>query len=224
MPLNESDVNAKGRDITKAASSPNSTPTVLALLADLRNGVEASESLLRKTKIGLIIGRLRQHSDKTVQRQAHELIQKWKADVGGKRSSGASTPKPGANGDASPAPAANRASTPSSKGKAKLVVPKEKRNAKEDGVKWQLTGNATRDACLKLMYDGLAFMSEEGKPLLDDSCYGIYFWLLTLPLNSLWGHYSSRTYRRTCSIWEISARDFRSISQQDAFSLSKFKE
>jgi len=161
MPLSEREVEAKGRDLQKAAASPNSTATVLSILGDLRKGVEATESLLRKTKMGLIVGRLRQHSDKTVQRQASELVGKWKTDVGSKRNSGASTPKPVANGG-SPAPSGNGAAA-SAKGKARLVVPKEKRNAKEDGIKWQLTGNQTRDNCLKLMYDGLAFMSEEGR-------------------------------------------------------------
>jgi transcription elongation factor S-II len=40
-------------------------------------------------------------------------------------------------------------------------VDPEKRNTKADGVDHQVTGNAVRDGCVKLMYDGIAFMSTE---------------------------------------------------------------
>ena len=44
-----------------------------------------------------------------------------------------------------------------------LKVDPEKRNSKADEVETAVTGNQTRDGCVKLMYDGLAFMSEESR-------------------------------------------------------------
>ena len=43
-----------------------------------------------------------------------------------------------------------------------LTVDPAKRNSVTDNISTAVTGNQTRDACVKLMYDGLAFMSEEG--------------------------------------------------------------
>ena len=48
--------------------------------------------------------------------------------------------------------------------KVKLSVPKEKRTHKTDNVKWKVTKSDTRNNAVRLMYDGLAYMSEEGEP------------------------------------------------------------
>ena len=160
MAMDTKEVELKGRAIAKAVNGGDPSSTVLALLDDLRRGVQASEDLLRSTKIGVTVNRLKTHKDPAVARQAVELVSKWRADIkktGG--TSGASTPKPAANGASSPAPspvAANKA-------KQKHTVPPEKRNAKADKVDTNLTNSAVRNSCLKLMYDGLAFMSEECK-------------------------------------------------------------
>ncbi|KAF2674208.1 transcription elongation factor [Microthyrium microscopicum] len=178
MALTNREVEQKGRDLAKASTATDANERITSLLADLRKGVVASEELLRSTKIGIVVNKFKSHSDKAIARQAQELVGKWRVDVRGRTASGpqsgtasgASTPRPGGlgvgahlNGSVSPAA---RMSSPAAgvvvaKGKSKSSAPKEKRNAKEDGVKWQLTDNATRDSCLKLMYDGLAFMSEE---------------------------------------------------------------
>jgi transcription elongation factor S-II len=158
--MDSKEVELKGKAITKAFAGGDSSSTVLGLLDDLRKGVQASEELLRSTKIGVIVNRLRQHKDPNVTKQAAELVSKWRMDV--KKSvvtagSGSSTPKVN-NGLSSPAPSPAPAKA---KAKAKHTVPPEKRNAKVDKVDTKVTGSATRDNCLRLMYDGLAFMSED---------------------------------------------------------------
>ncbi|KAF2099312.1 transcription elongation factor S-II family protein [Rhizodiscina lignyota] len=146
----------KGKDITKAFAGGDKPDSLLALLDDLRKGVKASEEILRSTKIGITVNRLRAHKDPNVSRQAAELVAKWRTDVkNASGGSGSSTPKV-QNGLSSPAP-----SPAPPKPKAKHSVPPEKRNAKADKVDINVTGNPTRDNCLKLMYDGLAFMSED---------------------------------------------------------------
>jgi transcription elongation factor S-II len=112
--------------------------------------------LLRSTKIGVIVNRLKAHKDPAVAKQAGEVVSKWRMDVKKAGASGASTPRPVANGTSSPAPSP----VPAIKAKSKLLVPPEKRNSREDKVNTALTGNQVRDSCLKLMYDGLAFMTE----------------------------------------------------------------
>jgi transcription elongation factor S-II len=166
MPLDAKAVELKGRELTKAAdSSTADASTILRFLGELRSGVVASEQLLRSTKIGVTVNKLKQHSNAQVKSSAAELVLKWRNDVKRGASgapSGASTPKPAA----ATTSAVKDGVSPKVGGNAAVKrpdVPKEKRNTKTDGVKWQVTGSETRDSCVKLMYDGLAFMSEDGK-------------------------------------------------------------
>jgi transcription elongation factor S-II len=160
MPLEPKQVEQKGRDLSKATDHKD----IIKLLTDLKEGVLASEILLRSTKIGVSVNKLKQHSHPDVKNRATELVSKWRMDIA--RAKGASTPASGANtprmgAKGSPLGAAGGAKE-SVKPKRPDVAP-EKRNAVADGVDWKLTGNTVRDACLKSMYDGLSFMSEEGK-------------------------------------------------------------
>jgi len=159
--MDAKEVELKGKAIMKAYSGGDPASTLSSLLEELRKGVQASEDLLRSTKIGITVNKLRQHKDPSVAKQATDLVGKWRVDVRKTGASGASTPKGAVNGTSSPAPAAS----PAPKAKAKHTVPPEKRNAKADKVNTNVTGNQTRDNCLKLMYDGIAYMSEESKHL-----------------------------------------------------------
>jgi transcription elongation factor S-II len=153
------EVEQRGKAIAKAYAAGDPSSSLLSLLKDLREGVRATEELLRSTRIGVTVNKLRQHKDPTVAKQANELVGKWKSDVR-KNASGSATPKT-ANGIASPAPAATSV-TPTTNAK-KHNVPPENRSHKTDKVDWKVTGNDTRDNCVRLMYDGLAHMSEDRK-------------------------------------------------------------
>ncbi|KAF2459878.1 transcription elongation factor S-II [Lineolata rhizophorae] len=171
MAMNAKAIDEKGKALTKAFTGGEPSSTLLGLLEDLRRGVQASEDLLRSTRIGITVNRVKQHKDPAVARTASELVGKWRTDVrraggtpGGKES-GASTPRPASatttNG-ASPAPSpAPSATSAAAKPKAKHTVPPEQRSAAADKVDTGVTGNAVRDNCLRLMYDGLSHMSEE---------------------------------------------------------------
>jgi transcription elongation factor S-II len=173
MPLDAKAVEQKGKELVKAAGSGGAAaPALLSLLDELRRGVAATEALLRTTRIGVAVNKLRQHKDDSVKRAAAELVGKWRADVSRLRggaaaagSSGASTPKPGGgvNGGAVASP---HSTSPLAKvEKVKLSVPKDKRTHKTDGVQWAVTKSDGRNNCVRLMYDGLAYMSEEGNKL-----------------------------------------------------------
>lgn len=159
------EIEAHGRDLLKAASSGASSPFILETLTKLRDGVNASAELLRSTKIGVTVNNLRKHKDPVVQKQAGDLVGKWRKDVG------KASPAPAKAGskDSPAAAKGSPASTPNGPGtpvktnaRDKSTVPPDQRSAKADKVDTAQTGNAIRDGCLKLMYDGLAFMSEEG--------------------------------------------------------------
>ncbi|KAF1812446.1 transcription elongation factor S-II [Eremomyces bilateralis CBS 781.70] len=154
--MDKKEIELKGKAINKAVAGQDAPSTVIDILSQLRKGVEATEDILRSTKIGVTINRLRQNKDPNVATQASELVSKWKSDIK-KAGSGPSTPKI-SNGTASPAPPP---SSSQPKLKQKHDIAPDKRNSKSDNVSTQVTGNSTRDNCVKLMYDGLAHMSEK---------------------------------------------------------------
>lgn len=163
MAMEAKDIEERGKQIAKAASEGDPPATLLSLLESLK-GWTASEKLLRQTKIGIHVNKLRQNKDPNVARTATSLINKWKSDV--KKPGGGASPAPGkssTNGTSSPAAGGTpkqdvKADT---KAKGKYSGDPEKRNAAVDKVNYNLTDSQTRDACIKLMYDGLAFQSEE---------------------------------------------------------------
>lgn len=152
--MDEKKIHAVGKDVSKASDSNESAAVILPLLNQLKTGVRATEPLLRATKIGAIVNKLRTHKDPTIARQATDLVSKWKRDVRGPGGgAGAKTTASGKMG-------AEKDEAKQENGNSKIAP--ELRNAKSDNVKTQVTGNDTRDNCVKLMYDGLAFMSEDG--------------------------------------------------------------
>lgn len=165
-------LHSTGKQISKAIDSGDSADSILNLLQPLTKWT-ATEDLLRQSKIGVIVSKLRHQKDPKVQEQASRLVNKWKSDVnaGKKKSSGSPAPSSAAakanasangraSGTSSPAPAAPAVKKEAPK---KSTVEASKRNSNVDGISTAVTGNQTRDSCVKLMYDGLAFMSEESK-------------------------------------------------------------
>lgn len=164
-----------GKQIQKAIESGDSGESLLNILQPLTKWT-ATEDLLRQSKIGVIVSKLRQQKDPKVVEQASKLVNKWKADVNAskKKAAGSSSPAPSAaaakanaatngksSGTSSPAPPAVKKEQPK-----KSTVDPAKRNSVTDSISTSVTGNQTRDACVKLMYDGLAFMSEESTYIL----------------------------------------------------------
>lgn len=159
--MDSKDLEDRAKQLAKAATGGDPPATILQMLEGLKAWT-ATEKLLRSTKIGVHVNKLRQNADPAVARQASSLVNKWKTDVKKAPASGsaASSPAP-AKAASSPAPAAQQQN--SSKAKPQHQGDLEKRNTATDKVDWKVTGSQTRDACVKLMYDGLAFMSSDGK-------------------------------------------------------------
>ncbi|KAF2278118.1 transcription elongation factor [Westerdykella ornata] len=167
--MDAKEVLLRGKAISKAVAEDEPASSLLKLLSDLKDGVRPTEELLRGTKIGMIVNRLGKHRDPAVRDLANTMVTKWKeevnrakrkAAVSGTGASGAGTPKPVASAASSSAPPSGTAS-PAPGAKRKHHVDPAKRNDQTDGVKWQVYGIQARDGCIKLMYNGLAFMSED---------------------------------------------------------------
>jgi transcription elongation factor S-II len=157
------EVELRGRAIAKAMSGGEPASSLVKLLNDLKQGMKATEDLLRTTRIGVTVNKLRTHKDPQVAQLANSLVQSWREEVNKeKRKAGNKPAAPkvpnGATATASPASTSQSPAPPKSK---KHSVAPDKRNHKTDNVNWQVTGDMVRDNCVKLMYDGLAHMSEE---------------------------------------------------------------
>ena len=180
--MDAKEIELRGKALTKAFVGGDPPSTLLGILSDLRTRVSATEELLRSTRIGVIVNKVKQHKDPEVARNAGELVSKWRVDVrkAGASSSAASKGSGGdrsvsANGSAG-SPAGNGAGgggggsgENGTKPKTKSSVPPDQRSAKADKVDVNVTGNATRDNCLRLMYDGLALMTEKCRFCLASS-------------------------------------------------------
>lgn len=166
------EVELRGKAINKAIAEKEPGSSLIKLLTDLNTGLKPTEDLLRQTRIGVTINKLRTHSDPSVAGLANQMVSKWREEVSKQKKGGPRPKAPAANGSASPAPPSGTASPAPSK--KKHTVDPAKRTHKTDNVKYQVTGDDARDNCVRLMYDGLAFMSEER------TCPG---WAHSLPID-----------------------------------------
>lgn len=169
-----------GKQIYKASESGDPPSTILALLAPLE-GFHATEDLLRQSKIGVAVTKLRQNKDAQVSEQATRLVNRWKLEVnqGKKKRPAEGSPAPSnkvlngaapngrSSGTSSPVPQ-QAAQIKKESNLRKSTVDPEKRNTNTDAIDYKLTGDATRDACLKLMYDGIVYMSDESPDAVLD--------------------------------------------------------
>lgn len=162
----------RGKAIEKAQAEGDGSSSLINLLTELKDGMRATEDLLRQTRIGVVVNRLRTYKDPAVGKMASDLVLKWRNEVkkagpkpGAAKPAASPAPTPKgtpANGAASPAPppSATASPAPAATKKKHNIKPAE-RTDKTDKVNTNITGDGPRDACIKLMYNGLAFMSEE---------------------------------------------------------------
>ncbi|KAF9005195.1 transcription elongation factor [Cyathus striatus] len=131
----------------QSSSAPTDIVDILNILKSVPN---VNEAILRESKAGLAVGKLRSHSVKEVADSAKELVKKWKGAVEkAKLAQGGGSNKALQNGKAVDKKQASTPITPTS-------ARQEVRTAKSDGVKGGL-GDNTRDKCIELIYDALAF-------------------------------------------------------------------
>ncbi|CRG91320.1 hypothetical protein PISL3812_08368 [Talaromyces islandicus] len=161
--MDAKEIELKTKALTKAATSNEPPANLITILKSLQKGVRPTEDLLRSTRIGIVVNKLKQHKSPDVARLSSEIVSKWRSEVKQKSNGSpnphrSSTPNTGAGSPASVSTPGDRAS--------KSSVPPEKRTWKADGVDIGITSNKIRDSCLGLMYDGLCFMSTEAPKIV----------------------------------------------------------
>ncbi|KAJ3000425.1 hypothetical protein NUW54_g6789 [Trametes sanguinea] len=168
---------AELKPLVKSLNSASTDEEIITILNTLKQQAKITEAILRESKAGLAVGKLRQHASKPVAELAKEIVRKWKTEVerekqaaggGAKGAANGKPPGPKAAKKAASAQSASSAATPTtpvtptaSASGSKL---NETRSAKSDGIKIEYTGDKTRDKCAELIYDALVF--DSGAPEL----------------------------------------------------------
>jgi len=161
--------------LVKALQQASGDKETVDVLTTFKKEARITEALLRESKAGLAVGKLRSHASKDVADLAKELVKKWKGEVDReKQAAGRATPKaPARKGSLTPSTLSVTTPTLASRngsashaaagGSATSVAA---RTARSDGVKIATTGDKTRDKCIELIYDGLAADSDFPNDLL----------------------------------------------------------
>ncbi|KAF8476451.1 transcription elongation factor [Russula ochroleuca] len=147
---------AELKRLVKSLQQASSQQEIVDILQVLKKEAKITEAVLRESKAGLAVGKLRSHAAKDVSELAKEIVRAWKTAVD-KEKHAAGTHSKGAAKPAAPPP--RKASTvsvpPSTAGASNSGA----RTAKNDGVSTSVTGDKTRDKCIEMLYDALALES-----------------------------------------------------------------
>ncbi|KAF8314116.1 transcription factor S-II, central domain-containing protein [Cantharellus anzutake] len=132
-------------------------------MKQLLKDVVATEQLLKETKVGVAVSKLRNHSAKDVADLSKVIVKKWKGEVHVGDKPKTKTPAVAAIKTENPSgtPSPSRQETPSTPVNVPhKVVPGAKpgapRTTKTDGVTIVTLGDKVRDKCLEMVYDALA--------------------------------------------------------------------
>ncbi|KIM44134.1 hypothetical protein M413DRAFT_443179 [Hebeloma cylindrosporum] len=134
----------------KQLQSADTEQDILSLLTVLKQHKHVTEAILRESKIGLAVGKLRMHKAKAVADLAKEIVKQWKTAVEKAKLKGSGH----AAADSDKKPPATPV-TPSG-------ASSSSRSAKTDGFNGS-TGDKTRDRCVQMIYDGLS--CDSGAPV-----------------------------------------------------------
>ncbi|KAK2859893.1 hypothetical protein FQN49_004607 [Arthroderma sp. PD_2] len=156
--MDAKEIELKSKALNKASAAGEPSATIISMLKELQKGIQPTEDLLRSTKIGIVVNRLKQHKTPEVARLSSEIVSKWRAEVNKQKKTASpvssDSPKNTPNGNSTPASAVDDKAQKSN-------VPPDKRTWKVDQANTTVTGVKARDSCLGLMYDGLCIGSTE---------------------------------------------------------------
>ncbi|RIA91472.1 transcription factor S-II, central domain-containing protein [Glomus cerebriforme] len=175
------------------AINEGKTFAILDIMKQFNDDLVATKELLKKTDIGVFIGKQRSHPNADIAKLAKDIVKKWKTAVQSDKPSPSLKPNSVADeGFAKPRPVnknptikrENSQGEISSPGSIKREndssssspsTPKTEndrniagdRSFKKDNVKHS-TGDSKRDKCIELLYDSLAFDSNNDSDIILD--------------------------------------------------------
>ncbi|PHH55301.1 Transcription elongation factor S-II [Ceratocystis fimbriata CBS 114723] len=148
---------------------PSVTITILEKLAKER----PTEDMLRTTRAGVFIAKLRGNPNREIATAASETVNKWKSLVSSSKSKKSDIRSKAAAASAAGSSASSATGTPHNATSASAAKPAvasihqpfkgdtEKRRFDADGAVINLTQSEVRNRCIGLLYNGLAYRSKE---------------------------------------------------------------
>ncbi|KAH7027830.1 transcription factor S-II, central domain-containing protein [Microdochium trichocladiopsis] len=163
--LDQRELASRIQSIRKAKDSNEPASVVIAALEALRKEGNPTEEMIRNTKAGMFIGKLRTDSNKDIARAAAEVVQAWKKAVEAEKKAKGGSQMAKLQGSASPASikSGSPAPKPTTASKNSYTGDIEKRHYKTDKIDINRTGSTTRDNIVGLLYNGLAYRSREAE-------------------------------------------------------------
>ncbi|PHH78928.1 hypothetical protein CDD82_2756 [Ophiocordyceps australis] len=162
--MDQRELESRVKALTKSVSANEPAENAIRLLESLKKEAAPTEEMLRATRAGVYVGKLRSNPNKEIARAAAELVIKWKKLVEQEKHSKLqkakmSSPASGSKSlSASPAVAPSPLATGSKKA---FTGDPEKRKFESDGVDIKRTDSNVRNQCIGLIYNGLAYRSTE---------------------------------------------------------------
>ncbi|KAF8152236.1 transcription elongation factor [Crassisporium funariophilum] len=147
---------------------------LLGILSILKGQQDVTEAILRESKVGLAVGKLRTYKSNAVSDLAKDIVKQWKTAVekakakAGGQASGNGAVKNGATDKKNVGPTTPITPSGSSFAAGNNTV----RTSKTDGVKGG-TGDNTRDKCVELIYDALVSDASAPNDLVLTKARGI---------------------------------------------------
>ncbi|GAP88748.1 putative transcription elongation factor S-II [Rosellinia necatrix] len=165
MSTEQRELESRIKALHKAQSEKAPTATIITLLEGLKKDVRPTEEMLRTTKAGLVVGKLRGHVNKEIGRAANEVVAKWRKSVEEeKKAKSLHAPGGRPRDSASPASkAASPAPKPVAVGSSTKVYEgnPDTRKFQTDNIDIKRTDSVIRNNCIGVLYNGLAYRSTE---------------------------------------------------------------
>ncbi|KAI2625977.1 transcription elongation factor [Hypomontagnella submonticulosa] len=162
--MDQRELDARVKALHRAVSNNDPADAIVNIIESLRSA-SPTEEMLRTTRAGIVVGKLRANPNKDVARTAAEVVAKWKRGIQLEKSSkGLHAAAKAQKGSVSPASkAASPAPKPLVGNNKAFEGDPEKRTFKSDKVNITRTGSTVRDNCIGLIYNGLAYRSRESE-------------------------------------------------------------
>ncbi|CAN6675060.1 transcription elongation factor S-II [Trichomonascus vanleenenianus] len=150
--------------LMKALDKTTDVDKIKGILDQFNAGVKPTEKLLRETKLGIAVNKLRTHEDAEVSEKVKKVIKKWKDEVSAQKARSKASAASSAASTKSASPSSTNGNKPDSSGgetvAAKFTSHGKPRNAKNDGVRTDIYEDKARNSCVDICYTALATDSE----------------------------------------------------------------
>ncbi|KAI1170690.1 transcription elongation factor s-ii [Nemania sp. FL0916] len=164
MSSEQRELQSRIKALHKAQAEKAPATVIINLLAGLKKDVRPTEGMLRATKAGFVVGKLRGHSNTDISKAANEVVVKWRKIVDDDKAKedkkGKGRPRDSASPaskTASPAPRP----MPANGSKKAYEGDTETRKFTTDNVDIKRTDSQVRNNSIGLLYNGLAYRSTE---------------------------------------------------------------